>query len=169
MIQRPGLVFEYVMEECERGRGTAFLEKLRVVHLVRKHIFYWTRRFVIVNVRIRQFASLLSRRDPVHIPTSHFFRLHLILFFQLRLCSPSAVLFIMTILYALFITPMRAKCSNHPITLYFVTFTIRPFTDNSCRNVFWNISFYILDYSSHSNFSRHNLFSTVTQSILGEK
>ena len=72
-------------------------------------------------------ASILSQLDPVHTPTSYFLKSILVLSYHLRQGLPSGLFlsrFHTKILYTPLLSPIRATCPTHIMSIFFLSWTV---------------------------------------------
>ena len=95
-----------------------FSASQQILHILRNPKVYYR------NHKCPLPIPILSHLDPVHTPTSHFLKMHLILFSHLRLGLASGFFpsgFPTKILYTPLFSPVRATYPSHLILLDFIT------------------------------------------------
>ena len=112
----------YPMEQSPSWEASQFSASQEIPHIL------WNPK--VLHYRINKFplpVPILSQLDPVHIPTSHFRKIHLIFSSHLRLGLPSGLFpsgFPSKTLYTPLLSSIRATCRAHLILPDFITQTI---------------------------------------------
>ena len=111
-------------------------------------------------------VPILSKLDPVHIPTSYFLKIHLNMSSHLRLGLPSGLFpsaFPTKTLYTRLLSPIRATCTAHLILL---DFTSRTIFGEQCRSLSSSLCSFLHSLVTSSLFGPNILLNTLFSNTL---